>query len=230
MLSDKENHHFYGRRKGRPMNGGRLAAFDEVSQKYVLPDEIIDQDVIIPAALVGKDQVWVEIGFGNGEHLIGQAKKNPQVGLIGCEPFINGVACAAKDIVENGLENIRLWPDDAVPLISKFPDHSVDRLFLLFNDPWPKTRHYKRRFIQPHIVKLLARILKPGAQLRLATDDKSLAEWMLMHVTNNPDFLWDHWQTGDWSTAPQDWIETRYQQKAAQQGRLAQYLDFTRQS
>jgi tRNA (guanine-N7-)-methyltransferase len=112
--------------------------------------------------------------------------------------------------------------------MAKMPNASIDRFYLLFNDPWPKTRHYKRRFIQPHTVELLARILKPGALLRLATDDKSLAEWMLLHVVQNSQFVWNNWQNAEWSVAPEDWIETRYQQKAAQQGRLAHYLDFTR--
>lgn len=225
MPVDKETHHFYGRRKNRTVNGGRIS----VAEQCMLSEDILKEAVIDPAKILDQKILWLEVGFGKGEHLIGQAIKNPDVGFIGCEPFVNGAAHAAEQVVENGLSNVRIWQDDAVPLLSKFPDHCVDRLFLLFNDPWPKTRHYKRRFIQPHIVELLARLLKPGAQLRLATDDKSLAEWMLMHTANNPDFLWDNWQNGDWSTAPADWIETRYQQKAALQGRLAHYLDFTRQ-
>lgn len=225
MAFDKENHHFYGRRTNRMINGGRMSIADQV----MLPENLLTAEQINPTEILDKKIIWLEIGFGKGEHLIARAIENPEIGFIGCEPFINGAAHAAEQAVANNLSNIRIWQDDAVPLLSRFPDQSVDRIFLLFNDPWPKTRHYKRRFIQPRIVQLLARILKPGAQLRLATDDKSLAEWMLMHVSNNADFLWDNWQNGEWDTPPSDWIETRYQQKAAQQGRLARYLDFTRQ-
>jgi tRNA (guanine-N7-)-methyltransferase len=224
MLSNKENTHFYGRRKHRAMNGGRI----DIGHEFVLPDNILEQTIVDPQMICPDKEIWLEVGFGSGEHLVGQAIANPDIGLIGCEAFINGVSAAAKNIVANDLRNIRLWADDAVPLMAKLPDASIDRFFLLFNDPWPKTKHYKRRFIQPHIVELLARILKPGAQLRLTTDDKSLAEWMLLHTVQNPNFSWDNWQNGDWSTQPVDWIETRYQQKAAQQGRLARYLDFTR--
>lgn len=228
MLSKEESAHFYGRRKNRTIKGQRLAALEQVGSEFILPEDLLAQDVIDPRALFPDREIWLEIGFGDGGHLVGQALANPSVGLIGFEPFLNGVANAASEIVDKNIPNIRLWPDDAVPVLSKMPQASVDRLFLLFNDPWPKTRHYKRRFIQPHIVRLLANLLKPGAQLRLATDDKSLAEWMLLHVVQNPDFVWDHWTNGDWSTPPSDWIETRYQQKAAEQGRLAHYLDFTR--
>jgi tRNA (guanine-N7-)-methyltransferase len=228
MPSEKENHHFYGRRKLRPLRAERSDALEQGMERFILPEEILEQDVIDPQKIFPDKKIWLEIGFGNGEHLVEQAMRNPDIGLIGCEPFINGVAFAAREIVTHKIENARLWPDDAVPLMAKFPDQSLDRVFLLFNDPWPKTRHYKRRFIQPHIVELLARLMKPGAQLRLATDDKSLAEWMLLHTVTNTAFRWNHWQDGDWSTQPDDWIETRYQQKAVQQGRLAHYLDFTR--
>jgi len=223
-----DNNHFYGRRKNRTVNGGKVSAVEQANE-HVLSIDILHEDVVDPRKLLTQKEIWVEVGFGKGEHLIGQAIRNPDIGMIGCEAFVNGAAAAAEQVVVNHLSNVLVWADDAVPLLSKFPDASIDRFFLLFNDPWPKTRHYKRRFIQPHIVELLARLLKTGAQLRLATDDKSLAEWMLMHIANNPDFLWDNWQNGEWSVAPDDWIETRYQQKAAQQGRLAHYLDFTRQ-
>ena len=224
-----ETSHFYGRRKLRAIRQERADAVEQLSEdNYILSETILDQAVIDPRSLVDKEKIWFEIGFGNGEHLVGQGAKNPDIGLIGCEPFLNGAALAAKDVVVQNLSNVRIWQDDAMPLLLKLADHSLDRVFLLFNDPWPKTRHYKRRFIQPHTVELLARVIKPGGKLRLATDDRSLAEWMLLHTVNNPNFMWDNWATGEWSAAPQDWIETRYQQKAAQQGRLAKFMDFTR--
>lgn len=223
-----EENHFYGRRKGRPLHKGRTDAVTSISGQYILSDDILQQEVIVPSALTGHDTNWLEIGFGTGEHLIGQAEKNLSVGIIGCEPFINGVSMAAKNIVEKNLTNVCLWADDAMLLLQKFPPASLDRVFLLFSDPWPKTRHYKRRFIQHHTVALLSRLLKPGGQLRLATDDPSLAEWMLLHTVQNPEFSWDNAVNGDWDTVPSDWVETRYQQKAAEQGRLARFIDFTR--
>ena len=227
-MHSKENHHFYGRRKGKTLKAGRVSAVEEIAQKYMLPETILDQESIDPQQIFPNKKIWLEVGFGTGEHLTGQAMKNSDIGFIGFEPFMNGVAAAAKDMVENNIDNIRLWPDDALPIMAKLPDASVDRFYLLFNDPWPKTRHYKRRFIQPHTIEVLARIMKPGMQLRLATDDKSLAEWMLLHLVQSPHFTWDNWQNAEWSTMPDDWIETRYQQKAAQQGRLARYINFTR--
>src|SRR5690606_24920798 len=126
---------------------------------------------------------------------------------------------AAKQVVEHDLKNIRFYTDDALPLLSKFTSGSLDRIFLLFPDPWPKTRHHKRRFVQEHTVSLFARLLKSGGELRMATDDKNLAEWMLLHTVQNTDFHWENAENADWDTAPIDWVETRYQQKAAQQGR-----------
>jgi tRNA (guanine-N7-)-methyltransferase len=224
----KDTHHFYGRRKLRALGKERVDAVEKITGQYILPESILDQDIIDPKALLQKDTIWFEIGFGNGEHLIGQAQNNPDIGFIGCEPFMNGAAWAAREIVTNDISNVRIWQDDALPLLSRLPEHSLDRLFLLFPDPWPKTRHYKRRFIQTRTIELLARLIKPGGRLSFATDDKSLAEWMLLHTASNPDFSWDNWQDADWSTTPADWVETRYQQKAAQQGRLARFLNFTR--
>ncbi len=224
----KDTHHFYGRRKLRAIGKERSEAVEKITGQFILTEDIFEQEVIDPRIVLQKEKIWFEIGFGNGEHLIGQAQNNPDIGFIGCEPFTNGAAWAAREVVSNNLSNIRIWQDDALPLLSKMPENSLDRVFLLFPDPWPKTRHYKRRFIQTRTVELLSKLIKSGGRLSLATDDKSLAEWMLLHTVSNPDFQWDNWQDGNWSTTPEGWIETRYQQKAVQQGRLAQFLNFTR--
>jgi tRNA (guanine-N7-)-methyltransferase len=221
--------HFYGRRKGRPLRVGREQSLQQARTEHFIAPQIIEtQDLIYPRVLFNRDfsDYWLEIGFGNGEHLTGQAQHNPSIGMIGCEAFLNGVSMAAQEASEKNLDNIRFWDDDALPLIKSLADNSLARIFLLFPDPWPKTRHYKRRFIQTETVDLLVHKLRVGGILRLATDDRPLAEWMLLHAVRHEYLIWDQWPTGDWRTPPQDWIETRYQQKAAQQGRQGHFMDF----
>ena len=229
MTKQEKTKHFYGRRKGRPLRDGRLQTLAEAQQKYFIPeDAIAAPSSLQPRDLFDQDysEYWLEIGFGNGEHLTGQAQNNPHIGMIGCEAFINGVSMAVKDATEKELQNVRFWGDDALPLLETLADESLSRIFLLFPDPWPKTRHYKRRFIQTHTVALFVRKLKTGGMIRLATDDRPLAEWMLLHAVQNPQLTWRDWQKADWKTPPEDWIETRYQQKAAQQGRQGHFMDF----
>lgn len=222
---------FAGRRKGRPLREGRHDALDVMEKGYCIPREIDPHKPTDPKEFFGTmkpEKIWLEIGFGNGEHLIGQAARHPGIGFIGCEPFINGVSAAAHAMIQQKLHNVRFWADDAMLLLPHLKKESFDRIFLLFSDPWPKTRQHKRRVIQPKTVELFASLLKPGGELRLATDHANLAEWMLIHVTANPHFMWKSFADAQWRETPDDWIETRYQQKAAQQGRLAYFMDFTK--
>lgn len=216
---------FAGRRKGRPLHGERERALREVTEKFYLPapscDVKADPKTFFPDPK--PDKLWLEIGFGNGEHLIGQAMAHPAIGFIGCEPYLNGVSAAAKDVVKNDLTNIRFWADDAMLLLPHLMPESFDRIFILFSDPWPKSRQHKRRVVQPHTLTLFATLLKKGGTLRLATDHTDLAEWMLEHVSADPHFKQAN---ADWRAVPEDWIETRYQQKAALQGRLPYFMDF----
>lgn len=221
-VSKQKDKHFYGRRKNRLIRVERTSALEHVIAQFALSQA---SDV---KTLCNDKPVWMEIGFGGGEHLAGQALANPEVTLIGCEPFINGVSSLARDIVDKDIGNIRLWLDDALPLLNELPDQSLERVFLLFPDPWPKCRHHKRRFIQPHTLDILSRVIKSGGKLVLATDDANLAQWMLLHSVQHPAFAWDNAQNGEWRIAPEGWVETRYQQKAAQQGRQAHYMLFTR--
>lgn len=218
----QEDKHFYGRRKFRPIRDSRNQALEQVIEQFSLTNA---EDI---KPFCDGRELWFEIGFGGGEHLAEQARRHADITMIGCEPFLNGVSALAKAMIDDKIDNIRLWLDDAVVLLNAMPDATLDRVFLLFPDPWPKNRHHKRRFIQPHILDLLARVMKQGGQLCLATDDNNLAQWMLWHSVQHDAFSWNNAQNGDWHTAPQDWVETRYQQKAAQQGRLAQYMIFTR--
>lgn len=175
-----------------------------------------DGGALDPAALFPRPQreLWVEIGFGAGEHLAWQAAHHPDVGFIGCEPFINGMSTLLSLVERDGLDMVRLWPDDARPLLDRLPDGSVGRLFLLFADPWPKLRHHNRRFIQDDTVADLARLLKDDGELRIATDDAPLLDWSLRHVRRNPAFAWTAEGPADWRERTADWPPTRYEEKA----------------
>ena len=158
--------------------------------------------------------LWLEIGFGGGEHLAYQAERNPGVGIIGCEPYLNGIGEPLKQIETRKLKNIRLHGDDARPLIDALPDASLDRVFILYPDPWPKTRHHKRRIISTEFLTSLARVMKPGAELRLATDHADYATWMLERLLAHPDFKWTAKSCDDWLKPWPDYTPTRYEQKA----------------
>ncbi len=204
---------FYGRRKGKKLRPNRERLVDELLPKV---------RITIPfPALAGVDgegtgykDLWLEVGFGAGEHLAWQAAHHKDVLLVGSEPYINGVAKLLEYIETQALDNVRIFPDDARKLMDALPDASLGWVFVLFNDPWPKTRHWERRFIGPANLDRLARLMKPGAELRLATDDKSLLDWMLFHTTRHPAFTWKVESAKDWLTRPADWPPTRYELKA----------------
>lgn len=176
------------------------------------------------------EQVWLEIGFGGGEHLAAQAKANPDIGFIGCEPFINGVAKLLSAIRDNSLKNIRICDDDARPLLDVMEEQSIDRTFVLFSDPWPKKRHHKRRFIVKENLDRLARVMKDGAELRVASDHMGFVSWSLQRLLAHPDFTWKARRANDWRNPPADWIQTRYEEKALARGEKPAYLLFTRVS
>ena len=158
------------------------------------------------------DDVWLEIGFGGGEHLHWQAGHNPRTGMIGAEPFVNGVAKLLAKI-ENGARNIRIHMGDARDIIDALPDASIGRVFILFPDPWPKTRHHKRRFVQTEMLDSLARVMKHGAELRFASDDAPYLEWTLERLMAHPAFAWTATCARDWKTRTADWPQTRYEAK-----------------
>jgi tRNA (guanine-N7-)-methyltransferase len=168
--------------------------------------------------------IWLEIGFGGGEHLAVQAEKYPNDGFIGCEPFVNGIASLLDHIDRKQLKNIRIYPGDARLLLDTLPDASLARCVLLFPDPWPKARHAERRFIGPENLQRLARVLKEGAELRIATDDEQLKDWMREHLRGAEDFE----LIGDSTARPADWPPTRYEEKALKAGRKPVYLEYTR--
>jgi tRNA (guanine-N7-)-methyltransferase len=202
----------YGRAQGKPLSARQQALVDELLPRIAIPET--PPRSLKPAELfVSPDAVWLEIGFGGGEHLTGQAQRNPQVGILGAEPFLDGVAKALTGIEEQGLSNIRLRRGDARLLVEQLVDQSVDRVFILFPDPWPKTRHRKRRLIQPAFLGELARVLNPGARLRFATDWADYAERALGDIVADGRFRWLAEAADDWRAPPVDHVTTRYQEK-----------------
>lgn len=219
-LSAQEDH-FHGRRKGRPLQKARAQALVESLPHYQVDLSTLNAD----------RPLWVEIGFGNGEHLCALAQREVDIQLIGCEPYENGVsACLVNyESIEGDKAPIQIWPDPAQALLDTLPDQSVERIYLLNPDPWPKKRHHKRRFVSKINLDRFARILKPGGQFIASTDVDALAEWMLEHTINHPAFEWMAESKQDWETPPADWaITTRYHAKGAAKGHIQRYLLFKR--
>ena len=172
--------------------------------------------------------VWLEIGFGAGEHLSAMARANPDIGFIGCEPFINGVARLLRDVDQHGLDNVRIVMDDARLLLDCLAAASIGRAFLLFPDPWPKRRHNKRRFVGPENIAAMTYVLIEGGQWRIATDHMDYCRWILAHMCPAPQFQWLARRPGDWRIGPAGWPGTRYEEKGVRAGRPSVFLNFER--
>jgi len=218
---------FFGRRKGHALRPRQAALFDTL-----LPRLALDLSKPAPADLRtlfhDTADVRLEIGFGGGEHLIAEAMREPQTGFIGCEPFVNGMAKGLALIEQHKLANIRLHHGDAVELLAWLPDAALGRVDLLYPDPWPKRRHWKRRFVQDGSVAQLARILRPGGEFRFATDIADYAAWTLVRLLRSPDFVWTAEQADDWRRPWPGFAGTRYEAKAKREGRVPCYLTFRR--
>ena len=173
-------------------------------------------------------EVRLEIGFGGGEHLIAEAGRNPHIGFLGCEPFVNGMAKALAAIEAQGSRNVRLHLGDAVPVLSWLPPASLAGVDLLYPDPWPKRRHWKRRLIQDDTVAAMARVLRPGGLFRFASDSADYAAWTLLRFLRAPDFVWTAERADDWRKPWPDFLDTRYHRKATREGRAPTYLVFRR--
>ena len=174
------------------------------------------------------EAMWLEIGFGKGEHLAWQLRHNPDIGFIGCEPYETGIASLIAELDERGRERVRVYADDAGLLLAQLAPASLARVFLLFPDPWPKTRHHKRRFIGKPSLDLLARVMAPGAELRIATDHMGYLTWILKHMVARQDFAWMAERPADWRARPDDWPATRYEVKALEDGARPAYLRYRR--
>ncbi|RIA47112.1 tRNA (guanine-N7-)-methyltransferase [Hephaestia caeni] len=215
----------YGRRSGHALRAGQAALVEEL-----LPEVAVSETGALDArALFGDDRpLEFEIGFGSGEHLAAQAETRPDTGFIGCEPFLNGVVGALGHIRDRGLANIRLHMGDALTVLERLPDASLDRLYLLHPDPWPKARHAKRRMINDGPLDRIAAKLKPGCEFRLGTDDPTYCRWSMMVMNRRRDFRWLAATPHDFLTRPDDWPETRYERKARAKGHEVWYFRYRR--
>ncbi|MSO71076.1 MAG: tRNA (guanosine(46)-N7)-methyltransferase TrmB [Alphaproteobacteria bacterium] len=225
---------YYGRRRGRRLRASRAAllaaplarldispALAQASPGTLDPNGLFD-----PAPA----QVWLELGFGGGEHLAEQAAAHPGIGFIGVEPYLNGLAACVQRLAAERLTNVRLLPNPAEALLTALAPASIGRLFVLFSDPWPKARHARRRLLRPETLAEFARILADGAELRLASDDPGYLRWMLTHMTAHPDFAWTARKPQDFLLRPEDWPPTRYEAKALAAGRTPVFLRFLRRA
>lgn len=245
----------YGRRVGRTMKPTRRALIDRLLPNYLIPTSrpepgpdsasvpgqrafiaaIDDPRSLFPAPV---RRVWLEIGFGGGEHLAAQAEANPDTGIIGCEFFMDGVASLLSALDESrgaktdagAIANVRIHTDDAREVTDALPEGSLDRVFVLFPDPWPKKRHWRRRLVSTPFLDRLAYLLADGGELRMASDDRSYIRWMLSHATTHPAFDWTARRAADWRSRPDDWPPTRYEAKAIAQGRAPAFLRFVRRN
>jgi tRNA (guanine-N7-)-methyltransferase len=218
----------YGRRRGRAPSARQKALWEDVLPRVAVPSDPERLQRLADLFPEPVRDLWLEIGFGGGEHLVWQAKRHPDIGFIGCEPFEDGVVKLLSAIELDGIGNVRICAGDARPLLRLLPEASVGRAFILFPDPWPKRRHHKRRLISAATVAELARILRPSAELRIATDAGAYAGTILRAVLASPAFHWTVAGPRDWRERTPDWPQTRYELKAAAEGRRCYYFRFER--
>lgn len=222
---------FYGRRHGKKLRPGQAALLAELARLAppgIGHDENPARTPLDLKALYPGREPWLEIGFGGGEHMLAQARANPDVQIIGAEPFINGVAKLLAAIARADVGNIAVTDHDARDLMDVLPEASIARAFLLYPDPWPKTRHHKRRFVNPAQLDQLARVMRAGAELRVATDIADYVRHSLEVIDRDPRFEWTATHPADWRDPWPDWPGTRYEAKALREGRAPHYLTFRR--
>lgn len=220
----------WGRRHGKRLRPGQRRLLETLLPCLKVPEPPSGEFLDLAALFGGRTptELWLEIGFGAGEHLCAQADVHPEAGIIGCEPFVQGMAKALARIENRGLTNVRLFDGDARHLLTWLPCASLSRIFLLFPDPWPKARHHKRRFVQQETLTEFARLLPPGGEFRFASDIPGYVRWTLEHVLRHGAFEWTAERPADWRSRPPDWPPTRYEQKAIAEGRVPTYLRFVR--
>ncbi len=231
--------HLYGRRRSHSLRPGRAQLMDRLGETWAIPGierrtegdpaGSIDPKALFPSAR----EVWLEIGFGGGEHLAHVAGEHPDVGFLGCEHYVDGVAKMLSRIEGDGLQNVRVHAHDARDLIDALPEGSLGRVYLLYPDPWPKTRHHKRRFMNPANLRALARAMKPGAELRVASDIADYIRHSLVQIVGPQApcaelFEWTAEKANDWRLPWAGWFSTRYEAKALREGRTPAYLIFRR--
>ncbi len=217
----------HGRRRGKKLRGHQAALLSAALPRLSLD---VSQPLADPAGLFPErpSALWLEIGFGGGEHLAAEASAHPHTGYIGCEAFLNGIAKALALVEAGSLRNVRLFNGDARAVIEALPREALEGVYLLYPDPWPKRRHHGRRFLSGEMLARLARIMRPGAELRFATDIDDNAGWTLANVLRSPDFVWVAAKASDWQKPWAGWTGTRYEEKALRAARRPVYLTFLR--
>ena len=214
---------FYGRRKGRPLRQLMKRRLDEA-----LPGLAFDPSVASNIQFGRRSDCYLEIGFGGGEHLAGLAAAMPDCDFIGAEPYINGVASLLRHIEKQQLSNVLIWPDDVRLILPTIDTASLAGAFIMFPDPWPKKRHAARRILQPAILDQLAKVIRPGGKLVLASDDPTAKNWLLQTAIAHFGFIWTARRPADWRQRPADWPETRYMKKADRAERKSSWFQFCR--
>jgi tRNA (guanine-N7-)-methyltransferase len=230
MTSDQQDtdRAFFGRRKGKGLRDGQAGRVAELLPALRLPEgEIADLAALFPVPV---SKVRLEIGFGGGEHLLARMRESPEIGFIGVEPFVNGMAKFLAVIEQEGLKNVRLWDGDAALLLPRLPAASIDAIDLLYPDPWPKRRQRKRRFVSERTLALLARVLVPNGRFRFASDIDDYVGWTLSRLLASPDFDWVDEAAEDWRQPYPGWVRTRYEAKAIRFGRVPSYLTARRRA
>jgi len=212
----------YGRAVGKPLSAKQAGLVENLLPQIRVPDA--------PANPIkfteGFDETWLEIGFGGGEHLLHMARLYPQIGIIGIEPFLNGIAKVLTGVDSDNLKNLSLHHGDARDVMDRMPDACMDKIFVLFPDPWPKTRHFKRRILTRPFIANIKRLLKPGGEFRFASDIISYVDWTLERVMDDGGFEFTPQSANDWREPPSDWSGTRYEAKAFREGRTCHYFEF----
>lgn len=217
---DKDRFRTFGRAKGRKLSPTQSALMDEHFPRLQWDIKTKPQDL--------KKPLWLEIGFGGAEHLLHQAKNNPAIQILGAEPFLNGVVKAVQGVVKEDLTNVSLHHGDVRDVLAALPDHCLDRIFVLFPDPWRKSRHHKRRLINEAFLDEIYRVLKPGHEFRFASDIIHYVDWTITRVHKHGGFTWAANDISDWRIPPTDWCNTRYEAKAKREGRECHYFTFVK--
>ena len=215
----------FGRSRGKSLRAGQKDLLAEALPLFSMAMEDLAEGRAFSRT---PREVWLEIGFGAGEHLVEQAKANRDVGVIGCEPFLNGIVATLAALRREDISNALLRRGDAQAVVEAAPDSFFSRVFVLYPDPWPKRRHHKRRLITGGVIDSLARVMRPGAELRFATDIDDYAGWTLARFLASPHFCWAAAQAEDWRRPWPQWRPTRYEAKARSEGRRSVYLTFVR--
>lgn len=219
---------FFGRRKGHKLRAHQAGLVDNLLPHLAL-DLAAPAEAVLPTLYHPPvDALRLEIGFGGGEHLAAEAKACPTTGFIGCEPYVNGMAKILSAIEADNIGNIRLVAGDAAELLAWLPPQSLQRIDLIHPDPWPKRRHWKRRFVQDATIAAMARVLKPGGEFRFVSDIADYCAWTLWHLLRSPEFAWTAERADDWRLPWPGYTMTRYGRKATREGRVANYLIFSR--